>query len=235
MDTIVVTDPPRAALADADRLGEYGVATVHEAAGRVGYLGPRLRPAWPGARVGGTAVTVMCWPGDNLMIHVAVEQCRPGDVLVVATNSPSTDGLFGELFATALRHRGVRGVVLGCGVRDVAELRELGFPAWSTAVSAQGSVKATAGAVNVPIVLEGQVIRPGDVIVADDDGVACVPRTRVPAVLTAAAARVAKEEASRAAFRRGELGLDRYGLRSRLGDLGITYVSYEDYAAKEQA
>ncbi|MFF0491918.1 4-carboxy-4-hydroxy-2-oxoadipate aldolase/oxaloacetate decarboxylase [Nocardia sp. NPDC004068] len=235
MDTIVVTDPPRAALADADRLGEYGVATVHEAAGRVGYLGPRLRPAWPGARVGGTAVTVMCWPGDNLMIHVAVEQCRPGDVLVVATNSPSTDGLFGELFATALRHRGVRGVVLGCGVRDVAELRDLGFPAWSTAVSAQGSVKATAGAVNVPIVLEGQLIRPGDVIVADDDGVACVPRDRVPAVLTAAAARVAKEEASRAAFRRGELGLDRYGLRSRLGDLGITYVSYEDHAAKEQA
>ena len=176
--TIVVTDPPRADVDDAETLGGHGVATVHEALGRVGYLGPAFRPAWPGARIGGTAVTVLCWPGDNLMIHVAVEQCRPGDVLVVATTSPSTDGLFGELFATALAHRGVRGVVLGCGVRDVAELREMGFPAWSTAVSAQGSVKATAGAVNVPVVLGGQIIHPGDVIVADDDGVWCVPRGR---------------------------------------------------------
>ncbi|MBF6193665.1 MULTISPECIES: 4-carboxy-4-hydroxy-2-oxoadipate aldolase/oxaloacetate decarboxylase [Nocardia] len=236
MKSIVVTGHPRAALEDATRLGEYGVATVHEAAGRVGYLGPRLRPAWPGARIGGTAVTVLCWPGDNLMIHVAVEQCRPGDVLVVATNSPSTDGLFGELFATALQRRGVRGVVLGCGVRDVAELREMNFPAWSAAVSAQGSVKATAGAINVPVVVEGQVIHPGDVIVADDDGVTCVPRADVPDVLAAAAARLAKEEASRAAFQAGELGLDRYGLRDRLGDFGITYLSYEDYlAAGERA
>ena len=131
MRTVVVTDPPRADVDDAETLGEYGVATVHEAMGRVGYLGPELRPAWPGARIGGTAVTVLCWPGDNLMIHVAVEQCRPGDVLVVATNSPSTDGLFGELFATALQRRGVRGVVLGCGVRDVADLRDMGFPVWS--------------------------------------------------------------------------------------------------------
>lgn len=234
MTHLVVTDPPRAAIDDATRLGEYGVATVHEAAGRTGYLGPRLRPAWPGARIGGTAVTVRCWPGDNLMIHVAIEQCRPGDVLVVATNSPSTDGLFGELFATALRYRGVRGVVLGCGVRDVAELRELGFPAWSTAVSAQGTVKATAGAVNVPIVLEGQLIHPGDVIIADDDGVTCVPRLDVSAVLEAAAARVAKEELNRQAFGRGELGLDRYGLRARLDDFGITYVSYADYLARER-
>ena len=161
MRTVVVTDPPRADVDDAETLGEYGVATVHEALGRVGYLGPELRPAWPGARIGGTAVTVLCWPGDNLMIHVAVEQCRPGDVLVVATNSPSTDGLFGELFATALQRRGVRGVVLGCGVRDVADLREMRFPVWSRAVSAQGTVKATAGAVNVPIVLGGQTVRPG--------------------------------------------------------------------------
>ncbi|HZE40858.1 MAG TPA: 4-carboxy-4-hydroxy-2-oxoadipate aldolase/oxaloacetate decarboxylase [Stackebrandtia sp.] len=233
MKTVVVTDPPRASLEDATALGEYGVATVHEAAGRVGYLGPRLRPAWSGARVGGTAVTVLCWPGDNLMIHVAVEQCRAGDVLVVATNSPSSDGAFGELFATALRHRGVRGVVLGCGVRDVAELREMGFPAWSTAVSAQGTVKATAGAVNVPITLEGQVIHPGDVIVADDDGVARVPRGRAPEVRRLSAARVAKEDASRAAFADGELGLDRYGLRERLGDLGIRYVSYSDHLAEE--
>src|SRR5207237_8984800 len=167
---------PRADAGDAEVLGSYGVATVHEALGRVGYLGPEFRPAWAGARICGTAVTVLCWPGDNLMIHVAVEQCRPADILVVATNSPCTDGLFGELFATALARRGVRGVILGCGVRDVAELREMGFPAWSRAVSAQGSVKATAGAVNVPVVLGGQTIRPRDVVVADDDGVTLVPR-----------------------------------------------------------
>jgi 4-hydroxy-4-methyl-2-oxoglutarate aldolase len=229
MRTVVVTDPPRADVDDAETLGGYGVATVHEALGRVGYLGPEFRPAWPGARTGGTAVTVLCWPGDNLMIHVAVEQCRPGDVLVVATTSPSTDGLFGELFATALQQRGVRGVVLGCGVRDVADLREMRFPAWSRAVSAQGTVKATAGAVNVPVVLGGQTIRPGAVIVADDDGVMVVRRTEVPRALTASRARVEKEAASRAAFREGELGLDRYGMRQRLPDLGIDYVSFEEY------
>jgi 4-hydroxy-4-methyl-2-oxoglutarate aldolase len=229
MRTVVVTDPPRADVGEAQTLGAYGVATVHEALGRVGYLGPDFRPAWPGARVGGTAVTVLCWPGDNLMIHVAIEQCRPGDVLVVATNSPSTDGLFGELFATALAHRGVRGVVLGCGVRDVAELREMGFPAWSRAVSAQGSVKATAGAVNVPVVLGGQVVHPGDVVVGDDDGVTIVPRADVPRALTASQARLDKEAVNRAAFQRGELGLDRYGLRDRLPEFGIEYVKYEEY------
>jgi 4-hydroxy-4-methyl-2-oxoglutarate aldolase len=233
MRTIVVTDPPRADVGEAETLGSYGVATVHEALGRVGYLGPEFRPAWPGARVGGTAVTVLCWPGDNLMIHVAIEQCRPGDVLVVATNSPSTDGLFGELFATALAHRGVRGVVLGCGVRDVAELREMGFPAWSRAVSAQGSVKATAGAVNVPVVLGGQVVHPGDVVVGDDDGVTIVPRADVPQALTASRARLDKEAVNRAAFQRGELGLDRYGLRDRLPEFGIEYVKYEEYAEGE--
>jgi len=230
MRTVVVTDPPRADIDHAEALGGYGVATVHEGLGRIGYLGPELRPAWPGARVGGTAVTALCWPGDNLMIHVAVEQCRPGDVLVVATNSPSTDGLFGELFATALAHRGVRGVVLGCGVRDVAELREMGFPAWSAAVSAQGSVKATAGAVNVPVVLGGQTVRPGDVVLGDDDGVMVVPRADVPRALTAGQARIDKEAASRAAFQQGELGLDRYGLRDKLPDFGIEYVSYEKWA-----
>ena len=232
MRTVVVTDPPRADAGDAETLGGFGTATVHEALGRVGYLGPEFRPAWAGARIGGTAVTVLCWPGDNLMIHVAVEQCRPGDVLVVATNSPSTDGLFGELFATALARRGVRGVVLGCGVRDVAELREMGFPAWSRAVSAQGSVKATAGAVNVPVVLGGQTIHPGDVIVADDDGVMVVPRADVPRALTASQARIDKEAASRAAFQDGELGLDRYGLREKLPEFGIEYVSYEKWVAQ---
>lgn len=232
MRNIVVTDPPRADAGDAEALGRFGVATVHEALGRVGYLGPELRPAWPGARIGGTAVTVLCWPGDNLMIHVAVEQCRPGDVLVVATNSPSTDGLFGELFATALASRGVRGVVLGSGVRDVAELREMGFPAWSRAVSAQGSVKATAGAVNVPVVLGGQTVSPGDVVVADDDGVLVVPRRDVPRALTASQARVEKEAASRAAFADGQLGLDRYGLRDELPRFGLEYVSYETWAGE---
>jgi 4-hydroxy-4-methyl-2-oxoglutarate aldolase len=229
MRTVVVTDPPRADVGEAETLGTYGVATVHEALGRVGYLGPEYRPAWPGARIGGTAVTVVCWPGDNLMIHVAVEQCRAGDVLVVATNSPSTDGLFGELFATALARRGVRGVILASGVRDVTELREMGFPAWSRAVSAQGSVKATAGAVNVPVVLGGQTIHPGDVVLGDDDGVMVVPRADVARALTASQARLDKEAAARAAFQEGELGLDRYGLRERLSEFGIEYVSYEEY------
>jgi 4-hydroxy-4-methyl-2-oxoglutarate aldolase len=232
MRTVVVTDPPRADAAHAEALGGFGVATVHEALGRVGYLGPQFRPAWPGARIAGTAVTVLCWPGDNLMIHVAVEQCRPGDVLVVATNSPSTDGLFGELFATALAHRGVRGVVLGSGVRDVAELQEMGFPAWSRAVSAQGSVKATAGSVNVPVLLGDQLIAPGDVVVADDDGVLVVPRADVPRAVTASQARVDKEAASRAAFGAGELGLDRYGLRDKLPGFGIEYVPYDTWAGE---
>jgi 4-hydroxy-4-methyl-2-oxoglutarate aldolase len=229
MRTVVVTDPPRADVEDAEALGTYGVATVHEALGRVGCLGPEYRPAWPGARIGGTAVTVLCWPGDNLMIHVAVEQCRPGDVLVVATNSPSTDGLFGELFATALAHRGVRGVILASGVRDVAELREMGFPAWSRAVSAQGSVKATAGAVNVPVTVGGQLVSPGDVVVADDDGVMVVARGDVDRALAASQARVEKEAVTRAAFEAGELGLDRYGLRDRLENFGIEYLSHDEY------
>ena len=227
--TVVVTDPPRASREDANALGAYGVATVHEALGRTGYLGPSIRPAWPGARIGGTAVTALCWPGDNLMIHVAVEQCRAGDVLVVATNSPNQDGLFGELFATALSHRGVRGVILACGVRDVAELHEMRFPVWSSAVSAQGGVKETPGSVNLPVRVGGQLIHPGDVIVADDDGVACVPRADVPLVLTAAQARETKEAASRAAFQRGQLGLDRYELRPKVRSLGITYVSYDEH------
>ena len=231
--SVVVTDPPRAEREVAEALGGFGVATVHEAIGRIGYLGPEFRPAWPGARIGGTAVTALCWPGDNLMIHVAVEQCREGDVLVVATNSPSTDGLFGELFATALARRGVRGVVLASGVRDVAELRELGFPAWSRAVSAQGSVKATAGAVNVPVVLGGQTVHPGDVIVADDDGVLVVPRGDAAAAVPKAQARVDKEATNRAAFQRGELGLDVYGMRAKLPAFGIEYVTYDAYTRGE--
>jgi 4-hydroxy-4-methyl-2-oxoglutarate aldolase len=228
MRTVVVTDPPRADIEAAQTLRKHGVATVHEALGRVGYLGPEFRPVWPCAHTAGTAVTVLCWPGDNLMIHVAVEQCRPGDVLVVATAAPCTDGLFGELFAVSLSHRGVRGAVLASGARDVAALREMGFPVWSRAVSAQGSVKATPGAVNVPIVLGGQLVTPGDVMLADDDGVMVVPRGDVDRALAAAQARTDKEAATRAAFAEGELGLDRYGMRDRLSALGIEYVRHPD-------
>ncbi|GAA2336235.1 4-carboxy-4-hydroxy-2-oxoadipate aldolase/oxaloacetate decarboxylase [Dactylosporangium salmoneum] len=226
---VVVTGVPRADIAAAERLGGFGVATVHEALGRTGYLGPEFRPAWPGARAGGTAVTALCWPGDNLMIHVAVEQCRPGDVLVVATAAPSTDGLFGELLAVSLRARGVRGVVLASGVRDVAALREMRFPAWSRAISAQGTVKATAGSVNLPVVLGGQVVHPGDVVLGDDDGVLVVPRADTGRALAAAQERADREDAARAAFAAGELGLDRYGMRPRLRELGIEYVRYDDH------
>jgi 4-hydroxy-4-methyl-2-oxoglutarate aldolase len=228
---VVVTDPPRADAAAVDALGGFGVATVHEAMGRTGYLGPAIRPVHLGSRIAGTAVTVLSWPGDNLMIHVAVEQCRPGDVLVVATTSPSTDGMFGELFATALQYRGVRGLVIDAGVRDVADLHAMGFPVWSAAVSAQGTVKATPGAVNVPVTIGGQVVRAGDAILADDDGVVRVPREQVADAVEAARAREEKERATRAAFKKGELGLDRYGLRDRLPGMGIEYVPYSEYGA----
>jgi 4-hydroxy-4-methyl-2-oxoglutarate aldolase len=233
MKPVIVTDPPRADLAQVTSLAGYGVATVHEALGRSGLLDPDLRPIQDGVRVGGTAVTVLCWPGDNLMVHAAVEQCREGDFLVVTTTSPCRDGLFGELFATALRHRGVRGLVTGTGVRDVAELRALGFPVWSAAVSAQGTVKATAGAVNVPVVLGGQVIRPGDAVLADDDGVLRVRREDVRSGLEAARARLEKEAAAREAFADGQLGLDRYGLRAQLEALGVRYLTAEEYAGEQ--
>ncbi|MFG1856613.1 4-carboxy-4-hydroxy-2-oxoadipate aldolase/oxaloacetate decarboxylase [Actinomadura geliboluensis] len=229
MRTVVVTNPPRADAAAVDALAGYGVATVHEAMGRTGYLGPSIRPVHLGSRIAGTAVTVLAWPGDNLMIHVAVEQCRPGDVLAVTATSPSTDGMFGELFATALQHRGVRGLVINAGVRDVADLHAMGFPVWSAAVSAQGTVKATPGAVNVPITIGGQVIRPGDVLLADDDGVVRVARESAAEAVRAARAREEKEAATRAAFQQGELGLDRYGLRARLAGMGIEYVDHADY------
>lgn len=229
MRNVIVTDPPRAQIEKVDKLADYGVATVHEALGRTGFLGPGLRPVHLGSRIGGTAVTVLCWPGDNLMIHAAVEQCRPGDVLVVTTTSPSSDGMFGELFATALQARGVRGLVTAGGVRDVTDLHAMGFPVWSAAVSAQGTVKATAGAVNIPITIGGQLINPGDAILADDDGVMVVPRPDVDRAMDASQARLEKEAAARDAFRDGELGLDRYGLREKLAELGVEYVTAEEY------
>ncbi|MBV9451859.1 MAG: 4-carboxy-4-hydroxy-2-oxoadipate aldolase/oxaloacetate decarboxylase [Streptosporangiaceae bacterium] len=229
MRNVIVTGVPRADLDIVDQLAGFGVATVHEAAGRTGYLGPGLRPVQDGARVGGTAVTAVCWPGDNLMLHAAVEQCQAGDLLVVTTASPCTDGLFGELLATSLTARGVRGLVIDTGVRDVAELRAMGFPVWSAAVSAQGTVKETPGAVNVPVAIRGQIVRAGDAIVADDDGVVCVPRGDVSQVLAAAQARAAKEETNRKALADGVLGLDLYGLRGKLAASGVTYLSAEEY------
>ncbi|NEV85663.1 4-carboxy-4-hydroxy-2-oxoadipate aldolase/oxaloacetate decarboxylase [Streptomyces tendae] len=234
MSGVVVTNPPKADAEDVEALAAYGVATVSEAMGRTGLLGPGIRPVQQGVRLAGTAVTVLSWPGDNLMIHAAVEQCGEGDVLVVTTTSPSADGLFGELFATALQRRGVRGIVINTGIRDTQELREMGFAAWSRAVSAQGTVKATGGSVNVPIAVDGQVIRPGDVIVADDDGVVVVPRERARQVAEASEAREQKEAATRAAFVEGQLGLDRYGLREKLKELGVTYQSYDAYTAGER-
>ncbi|MFD5258959.1 4-carboxy-4-hydroxy-2-oxoadipate aldolase/oxaloacetate decarboxylase [Streptomyces bobili] len=232
MSGVIVTDPPKAELKDVDALARFGVATVSEARGRTGLLGPGIRPIQQGERVVGTAVTVLSWPGDNLMIHAAVEQCGEGDILVVTTTSPCTDGLFGELFATALKQRGVRGVILNTGIRDTQELRDMGFPAWSRAVSAQGTVKATGGSVNVPVAIDGQVIRPGDVILADDDGVVIVPRERARETVERSEAREAKEAATRAAFLGGQLGLDRYGLRQTLERLGVEYKTYEEYAGE---
>jgi 4-hydroxy-4-methyl-2-oxoglutarate aldolase len=231
MKTVVVTDVERADASSIDRLAAHGVATVHEAMGRTGLLGASLRPIQSGVRIAGSAVTVLCWPGDNLMIHAAVEQCREGDVLVVTTASPSLDGSFGELFATALQHRGVRGLVTSGGVRDVADLRAMGFPVWSAAVNAQGTVKATAGSVNVPITVGSAVVSAGDVIIADDDGALCVPRRHVQAALGAADARVRKEAESRAAYLAGELSLDRNQLRGILHELGVRYVSAAEYEA----
>ncbi|MGP2440571.1 4-carboxy-4-hydroxy-2-oxoadipate aldolase/oxaloacetate decarboxylase [Streptomyces sp. JW3] len=229
MSGVIVTDPPKAEAKDVEALSGYGVATVSEAMGRAGLLGPHLRPIQQDTRIAGTAVTVLSWPGDNLMIHAAVEQCGEGDILVVTTTSPCTDGLFGELFATALQQRGVRGLIINTGIRDTSELREMNFPAWSAAVSAQGTVKATGGSVNVPVVIGGQVINPGDVIVADDDGVVVVPREKAQQTAEASEARENKEAATRAAFQEGQLGLDRYGLREKLVQLGVTYQSYEEY------
>ncbi|HEX2323337.1 MAG TPA: 4-carboxy-4-hydroxy-2-oxoadipate aldolase/oxaloacetate decarboxylase [Streptosporangiaceae bacterium] len=233
MRNVVVTGCPRADLAAVDELASLGVSTVHEAAGRTGYLGPGIRPLYLGSRIGGTAVTALCWPGDNLMIHAAVEQCQDGDILVVTTTSPNTDGSFGELLATSLRRRGVRGLVTTAAVRDVAELNAMGFPVFCAAVSAQGTVKATPGAVNIPVSISGQRICPGDAIVADDDGVTVVARTEVAAALAAARAREAKENATRAALANGELGLDIYGLRKVLANQGVEYIDFGSYQEQQ--
>ena len=209
------------------QLGELGVATVHEAQGRTGLMRPYMRPLYLAARLAGPAITVLSHPGDNLMIHAALEVCIPGDVLAVACTGESSDGMFGELLATSCRAHGVAGLVIDAGVRDSADLTAMNFPVWSKAISAQGTVKATAGSVNVEIVCAGAVVHPGDVIVGDPDGVVVVHRPDAAAVLKLAQERQAKEEKSRERLRRGELGLDMYGLRAKLKELGVEYLDKE--------
>lgn len=207
-----------------EKLGEIGVATVHEAIGRTGLLRPYLRPVDKTMKVCGTAVTVSCHPGDNLMIHAAIEVCQPGDVLVVTVTSDSTDGMFGELLAVSASAHGVRGLVIDAGVRDTAEITEMNFPVWAKAISAKGTVKETPGSVNVPVVCAGILINPGDVIIGDADGVVCVPQERVFEAIDAGQARIDKENKTRSRLANGELGLDMYNLRPKLEALGVTYV-----------
>src|SRR5215813_10823668 len=205
-------------------LGEQGVATIHEAQGRTGLMRPYLRPIYPAARIAASAVTVSCQPGDNLMIHAAIEVCQPGDVLVVVTTSESTDGMFGELLATSCQAHGIAGLVIDAGVRDVADLVAMNFPVWSKAISAQGTVKATPGSVNIDVVCASAMVCPGDVIIADQDGVVVVKRETAVEVMRLGAQRIEKEQKSRERLRAGELGLDFYGLRAKLKELGVEYV-----------
>ena len=235
MPNIVVRNVPRPDPGLVKRLGVFGVATVHEAQGRTGLLAPYLRPIYAGAKTCGSALTVLTHPGDNTMLHVAAEICQPGDVIVIGLSSGNSDGMLGELLATSFRARGAVGVIIDAGCRDVAEITKMSFPVWSKAVSAKGTVKATLGSINVPVVCAGVLVQPGDAILADDDGVVTVSRSELESVLEAAQQREERETKVRARLAAGELGLDIYDMRRKLEQLGLVYLDQGNAGLSDEA